>query len=357
MNFLSIADQIAAHLHAEILRGRWATAIPGRHQLAAEFGVNSKTVEAALRQLEKTGVLVPQGAGRPRLIHVKPAESIRELRIGFLHLERHEEQREEHLIQLWHALAEAGHQVVSAQQTLTDMQFDVKRVAAVVGRTMADAWIVCAGSRGVLEWFARQPLPTFALFGQREGLPMAAVGPDKPPALVDVTRRLVALGHRRIVLMCRKLRRLPTPGTSEKAFLAALHEGGIPAGDYNLPDWEETPGGFHDCLDALFRLTPPTALIVDETAWFIAAMNHLLRLGLRVPDDVSMVSTDDHPTLHCCHPPVARIAWDSGPVIRRILKWAHNISHGRPDIRQSLTPSRFIPGGTIGPAPVPRAKA
>jgi hypothetical protein len=69
---------------------------------------------------------------------------------------------------------------------------------------------------------------------------------------------------------------------------------------------------------ALFRLTPPTALIVDETAWFIAAMNHLLRLGLRVPDDVSLVSTDDHPTLHCCHPPVARIAWDSGPVIRRI---------------------------------------
>jgi hypothetical protein len=71
---------------------------------------------------------------------------------------------------------------------------------------------------------------------------------------------------------------------------------------------------------ALFRLTPPTALIVDETAWIIAAMNHLLRLGLRVPDDVSLVSTDDHPTLQCCHPPVARIAWDSGPVIRRILK-------------------------------------
>jgi hypothetical protein len=221
MNFQSIADQIAAHVQVEMLRGRWTTAI-----------------------LER--------------------------RIEFLHLERHEEQRDAHLFQLWHALEEAGHHVLSAQQTLTDVRFEVKRVAAVVGRTMADAGIVCTGSRrGVLEWFARQPLPTFALF----------------------------------------------------------------------------------------RLTPPTALIVDETAWIIAAMNHLLRLGLRVPDDVSLVSTDDHPTLQCCHPPVARIAWDSGSVIRRILKWAHNISHGRPDVRQSLTPSRFIPGGTIGPAPVPRAKA
>ena len=152
MNFLSIADQIAAHLHAEILRGRWGTAIPGRHQLAAEFGVNSKTVEAALRQLEKTGVLVPQGAGRPRLIRVKPAEAIRELRIGFLHLERHEEQREEHLIQLWHALAEAGHQVVSAQQTLMDMQFEVKRVAAVAEPKVASA--TTAPSTASANWAA-----------------------------------------------------------------------------------------------------------------------------------------------------------------------------------------------------------
>lgn len=37
--------------------------MPGKHQLAAELGGNNKTVEGALKQLEKTGLLLPQGGG------------------------------------------------------------------------------------------------------------------------------------------------------------------------------------------------------------------------------------------------------------------------------------------------------
>ena len=87
----------------------------------------------------------------------------------------------------------------------------------------------------------------------------------------------------RIVLLCRRVRRLPAPGLSERAFLAELEAGGIHPGEYNLPDWEENNAGFQKCLDALFRLTPPTALIVDETPYFVAALQFLTRRGIRVP--------------------------------------------------------------------------
>jgi DNA-binding LacI/PurR family transcriptional regulator len=350
-SFLSITDQVAEHLRAEILRGRWSGAMPGKHQLAAELGINNKTVEAALRQLEKVGLLIPQGAGRKRLIAPRRRESSRTLRIAYFLNEGMQDQKSELHIKLIHALTDAGHTVTHAEKSLSALCFDVKRVAGVVRQTKADAWIISAGSRAVLAWFAGQRTPAFALFGHRAGLDIAAVGPDKFAAVEAATRHLIGLGHRRIVLLCRRLRRLPQPGLSETLFLETLREHGCAVGEYNLPDWDDTDAGFQECLNALFRVTPPTALIVDEAPYFIATMQFLLSRGIRVPQEVSLVCTDDDPAFAHCSPPIARITYDPGPVVRRIVHWAANVSRGKPDLRQTFTPSQFIPGGTIGQAP------
>ena len=36
-------------------------------------------------------------------------------------------------------------------------------------------------------------------------------------------------------------------------------------------------------------------------------------------------------------------------LLRRVVQWAANVSHGKKDLRQSLTPAEFVVGGTIGP--------
>ncbi len=349
MNFLSITDQVVGHLRREILRGRWSGTIPGKHQLATELGVNNKTVEAALRQLEKAGLLVAQGAGRKRLIQAPAGGTVSALRIAFLLNEGEHELQTAYHVELHHALIEAGHSVLYASESLGDLNFEEQRVAGLVRQTGADAWVVSAGSRNILEWFAGQSVPAFALFGHRIGVKIASVGPDKIPAFATATRQLVDLGHRRIVLLCRRLRRLPQPGASESAFLATLEAHGIPVGDYNLPDWEETNAGFQTCLNALFHVTPPTALIIEEVPYFVAALQFLARRGIRVPGDVSLICTDDDLAFAHCEPPVARITWDSRPLVRRIVHWAANVSQGKPDRRLTHTPATYLPGGTVGP--------
>jgi DNA-binding transcriptional regulator YhcF (GntR family) len=42
--------------------------MPGRHEVAVEFGVSPQTAQAALALLEREGLLVSQGSGRPRRI-------------------------------------------------------------------------------------------------------------------------------------------------------------------------------------------------------------------------------------------------------------------------------------------------
>jgi len=347
--FMTIAEQVAEHLRGELVRGRWSGVLPGSRQLSQELEVNFKTVEAALRQLESEGVLAGQGAGHRRRIVVPEDKAARPLRMALLKYDPLS-LAEPYMIELQHLLAAAGHTAFFAEKSLTELGMNVPRISRFLAGLDADAWVVTAGSRELLEWFAAQPMPAFALFGRREGLPIAAIGPDKPPAIAVATRHLLALGHRRIVLLARRERRLPEPGKSERVFLDELEAHGIASGPYHLPDWEETIAGFHGCLDTLFRVTPPTALIIDEAPFFVAALQFLAHRRILVPEEISLVCSDDDPAFAWCKPMVSHIRWDTRPVVRRIVRWAANVSRGQGDVRQTLTKAEFVPGGTIGPA-------
>jgi DNA-binding LacI/PurR family transcriptional regulator/ribosomal protein S25 len=347
---LSISAQIAAHLRDELAQGRWSVTIPGRNELARQLGVGITSMEEALRQLEREGLLGSQGAGRKRKILISAKEAAgRRLRIAILSHER-AALSEGYMIELIHQLREAGHDAYFTSASLLELGMDVRRISRLVKKTKADAWIVCAGSREVTEWFSSQAMPTFALFGRRRGLAMPSVGPDKSPAYVAAARRLVELGHQRIVLLVRPDRRLPVPGTPERAFFAELASHGITPGAYHFPDWEEGAEGFHTRLNGLFQLTPPTALVVDEMMLYVATQQFLAQKRLRVPEEVSLVVMEDHAAFQWCRPSLAHVRWDRPSVMRRVVGWANNVSHGKKDLRETLTRAEFIDGGTIGPA-------
>jgi DNA-binding LacI/PurR family transcriptional regulator len=349
LQLLSFPEQVAAHLREELLAGTWRSVMPGVHRLEAELGVHRQTVEAALRRLESERLLVPQGAGRRRLIRLpRRAKSRRGWRVAILLSETADIQWYV-MVELQHELASAGHTVTIAPQTLDNLGMKVARIARLVRHTDADAWVVFAGSREVLEWFSAQRIPAFALFGRQQGLPIAGVAIDRTAAIRAATRALIELGHRRIVLLIDRRHRLPRPGPLPQAFLEALAARGIRTGSYNLPDWEPGAEGFQACLEKLFELTPPTALFIDEAKCFAAAQASLAQKRLRVPQDVSLVSTDDDPTFSWCEPSVAHIRFDLRPVIRHVVRWVARVSAGQRDTPQHMTPAKFVPGGTIGP--------
>jgi LacI family transcriptional regulator len=214
--------------------------------------------------------------------------------------------------------------------------------------------VVESGSRPLLEWCASQATPCLALYGRADNLPLARTGPDVVLAHQAATRHLLALGHRRIVFILREPRRKPTLGKSAHNFLEDLAAHGVPTGAYNLPDWEETPEGLSKLLERLFRHSPPTALIIDEIPHFIATVAFCARHGIRVPEHVSLISTDDDPSLAWCHPGFAHMRWDPKPVIRRVVRWVDAVRKGKADRKIINFPAEFIPGGSIGPA---RARA
>lgn len=346
----TVAEQLADHLRQQVEAGSFGGVMPGVLRLEAELGSNRKTVEAALRRLEAQGLLQSQGPGRRRRIRKSSGAATNRLRLAVLPYDR-ENRGDRHITHLMSRLGDAGHIPFHPDASLADMRMDLSRVIQLARRTPADAWIIVAGSREILAWFAEQPWPSFALFGRRRDLSIAGWGPHKPPAFAEAVRRLTRAGHRRIVLLTHAERRLPTPGASERAFLEALTAAGIDPAGYHLPDWEDSEEGFSRVLSSLFGVTPPTALIIETPELFVAAQRFLLHEGLRVPQDVSLVCADDDPVFSWCRPTVACIRWKSAALAHRILRWAEHVQQGRGDRRQSTTRAEFIDGGTIGPAP------
>lgn len=345
------AEQVAAHLRAEILRGVLSGLMPGGEKLAAELGIGPNTAEAALVILEKEGLLVSQGARRGRSVVARPeAGAAHSLRIAIL-LNDSGDLALNYMVEIRHALESAGHSSFIAPKTMEDLGHDVERIKRMAMKTEAEAWLVLGGSYELLNWFLTQTAPTFAIFGRRRELKIAGTGPDKSSALIEATRRLIELGHRRIVLMTRTRRRMPKPGEPERLFLKELAAHGMPVGDYALPPWEETTKGFHARLEALFRFTPPTAMIIDEAPLFFATQQFLARKRLTAPEDVSLVCTDYSPDFNWCQPTISHIRWESPPMIRNLMKWITNVSLGKEDFRQTETPAKFVLGGTIGRVP------
>jgi DNA-binding LacI/PurR family transcriptional regulator len=347
---LSITAQVAAYMREGIQTGRWQGRMPGRDHLAAELGASPRTVQGALEMLEKEGLLQRQGVGRQRLITMKESPRPTAMRVRILPYEENT-MKIDYIVDLRHQLEEAGHHAAFAEKSLQDLGMDPQRVERLVKQTPADAWVVVSGSREVLTWFASQPVPVFALFGRLKEVPLAGVGPKKSVVVQEVVRHLVELGHRRIVMMSREDRRKPEPGFVERLFLEELEKLGIQTGRYNLPDWGNTKEEFHTGLENLFKISPPTALILPYPTLFVAAEKHLALRGIVAPKDISMVCLDPDPIFAWCQPEVSHIHWDSGPLVKSVMRWMENISRGQEDRRNLGTPAKFIEGGTIGPVP------
>ncbi|QTN33936.1 hypothetical protein HZ994_16980 [Akkermansiaceae bacterium] len=64
--------------------------------------------------------------------------------------------------------------------------------------------------------------------------------------------------------------------------------------------------------------------------------------------DVALMCTDGDRRFAWFTPSVSHIRWERLPVMRRVQRWADNISRGKEDKRQAFTKAEFAEGGKVG---------
>jgi len=125
-----------------------------------------------------------------------------------------------------------------------------------------------------------------------------------------VTEHLIALGHRRIALLVDEID-WTTGSARSEGYRSALRAAGLPASPELLVSvgWD-SGGARRAAVDLLAQRNRPTALFAANNVLAEGLWRAVGDLGLRVPDDVSVLSFDDARWMSMVSPGMTAVAQD-----------------------------------------------
>ena len=351
----SLVAQTAAVLKERIYSGVWHKWLPGEHELCAQLKVARMTLRGALSQLEQAGLVRARQGKRREILarrrRTAPGSSGRVLLLSpvplsvlsHLHVFCANELRE--------ALENVGfHFEIHAERGLYGHGSGAG-LERLMKQLRPAACVLLSSTEKMQFWFSRRRLPCVIWGTKHPGVELPSV--DK--AFRAVCRHAVGLflarGHRRAVLLN------PNSGAagdleSEEGFRegAAQHkQEEVQAG---VARHDGTVGDLCTAVSALLRRRdPPTALLVSRAAHVLTVMGYLMRCGLRLPQDMALISRDHEPFLDHMVPGVARYVVSPESMAQRIFATLLGIVQTglvSPATHQIMP--EFTEGETLGPA-------
>lgn len=180
--------------------------------------------------------------------------------------------------------------------------------------------------------------------------PCPSIGVDNAAAGRAITRHLVGLGHRKVGIVAAMQRNNDRAQARVRGVLEVLGE----AGATPPPEWFIQVNYKLDEARAAARVMltlpeRPTAVVCGNDAIAYGVLLEALKLGIAVPDEVSIVGFDDlewsrhlHPSLTTIHMPTEEIWRRAGEYLVRTLAGVPAIQHHEVDfslvVRESTAP-------------------
>jgi DNA-binding LacI/PurR family transcriptional regulator len=192
-------------------------------------------------------------------------------------------------------------------------------------------------------------MPAVLVGRPRADTRLPAVGTDDAAAVVSAVDYLVALGHRRIARVA-GLRALDHTQVRIAAFRRIIAEHGL--GEPHVIDtdymWED---GARATRALLSRRDRPTAITFDNDVMAVAALNVAHEMGVRVPEDLSIVAGDDSQLCVLVRPALTALAWDIQAYGVHTARALLDMIDGRPPASYNENAARLVVRASTGPAP------
>lgn len=162
----------------------------------------------------------------------------------------------------------------------------------------------------VMRGVAAAGFPT-VLIEREMALPINAVGADHRAGTQHATAHLIGLGHRRIALISGGRRN--RVGKDRLAGLARAHEAaGLPLDPALLRlDSFASEYAFRETQLLLTLEEPPTAIIAAGMHLLEGVLPAIRAAGLAIPDDLSLVASNDSPLARLATPAISVIRYDA----------------------------------------------
>lgn len=349
----SLVTVVATAIRQNIEDGEWKEFIPGERQLCRALDVSRPTVRAALVSLANAG-WISRERGRRRRIERRtdPQQPLAQSRQIVLvmpeplsHLPPIVGQGIE---EMRARLAENGIAVEMLVCPGYNFQMQRRRLAGFLRRNQVLGCVLLSVTRELQHWVARCGIPALVLG--------YCLGQVKLPSL-DVDHRLVCRhaagillgkGHRRMALV---MPRVDLGGylASEQGFREAVEQSRYRDGRIEVVRHNGTAVDIVAHLDRLFASsTPPTALLVVRPQYVFVVIMYLLKRGITVPHQVSLIARDENHLFEVVDPPITHYRFEDQAFGRALTRLMMRMIRGRqlPPVPHLIRPEYFA-GGTV----------
>lgn len=167
----------------------------------------------------------------------------------------------------------------------------------------------------------------------------------------EATRYLISLGHKRIAhIACLKTERFSHE--RKEGYLRAMEDAALPVYPHLICEGDNSIDSGHDAAVELLNLSePPTAIFAGNDEMAIGVILAALKLGLKIPEDLSIIGFDDVPISHQVFPRLTTVAQPIAEIARVSIEKLLELIEHRYDVPQLIQiPTRLVLRDTCGVA-------
>ena len=322
-----LPDRVREALRREIARGRWHPYLPSERHLSEHLQVSRPTVHLALAALAREGIIQASADSRWRI-----AESIRKSQPA---------SRRRAAVVLLRSGTKTGPDLTSLLQFVDLLRAQLHRLGYDLhvvdpfgqGASRLDAslsqldaeyrpsfYILHSIPPVVHRRFEGQEVPAI-IVGSHEpdsGLPSIDINPDL--LMRHAVHYLAGRGHRRIALL-NLLSGSFGVSRRKEIFLGSCRERGRDGVSGLVITSPSRPDAVEAAVRRMFRhRRPPTAVVVTQLEYLIGLYTTLGQLGLRIPQDVSVLSEYYLPVMAFLRPVPTAYDWPAQSFVTRIIR-------------------------------------
>jgi len=341
-------------MEVRISAGEWAEYLPGERRLVKILQVGRDTIRLTLAELEAGGWILPAEQGCRRRVapgKVGRMSSARVLKLGILSPQRLERLRQSMLLEVDYirqAVTAKGGTLELFAPGWYDSKRPEKKLAEIVEAEKCSVWMLMRSSAVVQRWFLANRVPCLL-----RGYPQAGVDLPFLDVNWEATARHAAgmlwrLGHRRvgIVMPTEKVRGLE----AAKRGVMGLGEEGYEV--IELTEKGTVEGVLRSFDRAMDMDSPPTALIAPRARQVPTILGRAASLGIRVPEDLSVMTLAPEPFLEYSIPKVSGYQVDPEAIAKQVVRRIEQLVAGNTNPGSSpwIVPE-LVEGASVSKAP------
>jgi len=348
---INIVQETKNEIRRACAAGTWESKLPGSRILAERLNVSAPTVIKALRELAEEGILYRAGDRKAYSFTGKAESSgsgddkqgrvIVLSPVPFTDLPGPTQDTTNLLI---HALRKKGMNPERKVIDFTHSKSVPKNWETLMEADEETPLIAIRGNSVLEKWVTTKSIPTLFLGGSLSGSHVSMVAVHLIPMVKHAMTELTALGHQHIVLPLHD-RTDEFSASIKAATRAALESVGAryteryhnPESAYAFP--EVTQG----MLESVFAIRQPTAMIFLGFNELLVAYCFLSRMGLRVPEDISLVLLSHQEEVDWFLPKLAHHRYPNEAIVKQICKWA---ASSKKQQLLSYPSARYVPGNS-----------